>query len=387
MARARAVRYLRVLAPWTIALLIVVLARLFTLHAVTAEEDDGSAFLIASNDGIGRGFPNGLEWPASFRPYGPDSIWNRRLPSNPKRYQDSDAIVALAERGDSGPTIRTSEYGGGYDYSHPVVFAKSSDPVVTAHCTQYCTGGDYKLHIPAKARPAGGSDHHLAVIQPDGTEDDFWGLQSLDRDWRNGDTLVYAGGRPCGNFYTGPGVTRGAATAGGACLAGGLIRAAELEAGVINHALFLTTACTDPAKWVFPATQLARNCAGAGPHVPNGARIWLDVPDSQIASMNGPAWQKAILRALNDYGGYIMDGGGENGLDHTTGLLNVMFEDDAQFRAFDRPSPMQYLGRTKGWTAVDIKGARRYIAADNWQPVSFATHLHIVDPCYARGTC
>jgi hypothetical protein len=335
----------------------------------------------------GQPAPNGVEWPASFRPYGATSIWNRAVPSNASRfYQGSDAIIALAEQGDPGPTIRSSEYGAGNDYSHPVVFASTSDPVVTAHCTLYCDAAqDFTLHIPAKALPAGGQDHHLAVIQPDGTEDDFWGTQWPGRDWHNGDTLNYAGDRgTCGNFYTGSGFTTSGATAGGACLAGGLIRAAELLAGTINHAVFLGTACTDPQTWVWPASQVGRNCVGGGPHVPNGAHIWLDIPDSQIASMGLPTWQKAVLTALHDYGGFIMDGGGQDGLDHTTGVLWMMLEDDAQFAAFGQSSPYAQLN----WSAINVGGATRYIGADPWNPgVNWSQHLHVLDPCYAQGSC
>jgi hypothetical protein len=332
--------------------------------------------------------PNGVEWPASFRPYGPGSIWNRRLPEKPRLYRDSDAIVARAEDGADGPVIHTQEWNGGYDVSHPVVFASSSDPVVTAHCTTYCDNvKDYRLHIPPKARPASGPDHHLAVIQPDGTEDDFWNVKTHDGDWRNGETLVYAGGTRCGNFYTGPGWAKDAATAGNACLAGGLVRAAELADGRIDHALFLVIACTDPHAYVFPATNGGAHCTGPGPHVPNGARIWLDLPDSAIDGMRIAPWEKAILRAMHDYGGYVMDVGGDD-RPHASGLINVMLEDDAQFEAFGAPSPVATWAEHSGWRRVSVRGAARYIGADPWNPgVDWTKHLHIVDPCYAKGSC
>lgn len=330
---------------------------------------------------------NAVEWPASFRPYGPTSIWNKALPANPTLYPNSDAIVSVAEQNDPGPTLRTQEYGN--DVSHPVVFASNSDPVVTAHCTLYCGNvQDYQLHIPAKARPAAGPDHHLAVIQPDGTEDDFWELQSSGNDWQSGQTLTYQGGVQCGNFYNGPGWAKDAATAGNACLAGGLIRAAEVQSGTINHALFLVLSCTDPNAFVFPATNGGAHCTGAGPNVPNGARIWLDVPDATIAAMGLPAWQKAILTAMHDYGGYVMDVGGSN-TTKATGLMNVMFEDNASYAAFGQSSPMDQFAQSNGWNPVSVGGATRYIAQpDPWNPgINWAQHLHIVDPCYGQGTC
>jgi hypothetical protein len=37
---------------------------------------------------------------------------------------------------------------------------------------------------------------------------------------------------------------------------------------------------------------------------------------------------------------------------------------------------------------VSVRGAARYIGADPWNPgVDWTKHLHIVDPCYAKGSC
>lgn len=336
---------------------------------------------------------NGSEAPATFRPYGTASIWNRPLPDAPRLYPGSRAIVDLAERDDGGPVLRTQEYGGGYDISHPVVFAAASDPLVSTHCRLYCNSANLpgRIHIPAKARPATGSDHHLAVIQPDGSEADFWLVSAPDRDWESGDTLQYGGGVMCGSYFTGKGYTRDAATAGGACLGGGIVRSAELRAGSIKHALFVTTACLDPHTAVFPATQTSRNCVGSGPHVPLGARIQLDLNDRQIASLPVRPWEAAILRALHHYGAYAMDGGGREGLDHTTGLLNVMVEDGAQFEAFGKADAMASWARREGWRPVNVSGATRYIGSEGWNPLAsiggWGAHLRIVDPCYARGSC
>jgi hypothetical protein len=228
---------------------------------------------------------NGTEWPRSFRPYGWDSLWNRKLPSHPKQYWNSDAIIHRAEDDDLGPSIRTHEYGAGWDFSHPIVFASISDPVVTTVCNKYCEGASFPpaIHIPARARAASGSDHHLGVIQPDGNEVDFWLVHAHSRgatyhepqdDWKKGDRIVAGSIAMCGNFYTGRGIMKGAATAGGACLAAGLVRQSELAAGLIPHALFMGTQCV-ATEYLPPASQEGDNrCVGRGPHVPFGAHIW-----------------------------------------------------------------------------------------------------------------
>jgi hypothetical protein len=117
----------------------------------------------------------------------------------------------------------------------------------------------------------------------------------------------------------------------------------------------------------------------------------LDLSKDQIEALHVMPWEKAMLRALHDYGGFIMDAGGDP-QDHTGGVVSAELEDDAQFAAFgNNPTPMQRWAASIGWGAVPIRinpdggwaTATRYIATDHWKPVDWATHLHIVDPCYA----
>jgi hypothetical protein len=335
---------------------------------------------------------NGVEWPTGFRPFGPSSPWNRPLTNttSPRLLANSDAMVSLAESGGSDAQLFTSEYGVGTDYSHPVVVATASDPLVTPHCTVYCNPVylTTPFHIPAKARPTSGSDHHLSIVQPDGTEIDMW-LASRAAgagDWQNGDTVNYGGGNTCGNFYTGSGFTANAATVGGACLGAGIVRAGELASGVIPHALFLVTACMDHS-FVYPATQPGDYiCSGAGPHVPNGAHVWLDLSDAAINALSINPWEKTILHALHQYGAFVGDTKGITP-SHTDNLNQIRFESGAQFIPFGAASAMDTEAKSLGWNPVSISGATRYVGSDNWQPVNWQQHLHVVDPCYAQGTC
>jgi hypothetical protein len=343
-------------------------------------------------------FASGSAWPAGFRPFAASSPWNRPLTAaNPILLRNSDAIVALAERRNTGAYVHTAEYEAGYDFSHPVVIASSSDPLVTPRCTLYCNPVflTRPFRIPARARAASGGDHHLAVVQPDGTEIDLWGVAQPypGSDWKNGDTLSYGSGNTCGNFYSGSGFVQEGATISGACLAAGLIRQAEIAAGVIPHALFVTTACLDKA-YVYPASQPGDYvCTGAGPHVPNGARVWLDLSDAAIDGLRLKPWEKTVLHALHQYGAFVGDSAGRRS-DHTDTLVQFVFEDDAQFVPFGAAAPMAAQARSLGWNPVSIAPrasgygrAIRWTASDDWQPVNWAAHLHVVDPCYAKGTC
>ncbi|HEV3157838.1 MAG TPA: hypothetical protein VGZ00_10870 [Candidatus Baltobacteraceae bacterium] len=305
-------------------------------------------------------------------------------------YANSSAIVALAYSAGSGPTIRTQE-AGQYDVWHPIYFALASDPLVNTKCTLYCNGisTPATIHIPAKARAAQGSDHHLGVVQPDGTEIDFWLVSDIGRDWKTGDTVTYGGGGNCNNFLSGPGIGSNEATLGGACLASGIVRATEMQAQAINHALFLVTGCLDPGanSYVYPATQAGQHCTGPGPNPYDGMRVQLDLTDAQINALSVTAWEKTILHALHDYGGYLMDTGGGD-MPHTDGLVGVMFESPEPYAAYGNAVPLDAWAQSVGWQAITIAGAgTRYIGADPWTPLNWAQHLRIVDPCYAMGTC
>jgi hypothetical protein len=336
---------------------------------------------------------NGVEWPTGFRPFGPSSPWNRPLTNttSPRLLPNSDAMVSLAESGGTDAQLFTPEYGAGTDYSHPVVIATNSDPLVTPHCNVYCnpTYLTKPIRIPAQARPTSGSDHHLSVVQPDGTEIDMWLVHRAAGDgvdWKNGDTINYGGGNSCGNFYSGNGFTSNAATVGGACLGAGVVRAAELASGVIPHALFIVTACMDHA-YVYPASQPGDYvCSGGGPHVPNGAHVWLDLSDAAIDALPVKPWEKTILHALHQYGAFVGDSKGIKP-GHTDNLNQIRFESGAQFVPFGVPSAMDAMAKSLGWTPVSIGSATRYVGSDNWRPVNWRQHLHIVDPCYAQGSC
>lgn len=341
---------------------------------------------------------NGRAWPHTFRPYASGSFWNKRLPDTTRLrlLPGSDAIVRVAEEGSPGRVVRVVPWGSGWDEGHPIVFAARTDPLVSPRCTRYCDTAHplRPFHIPARARAGDGSDHHLAVVQPDGTEIDLWAIDQpgLGRDWRSGDVISFGSGMVCGNFFSGPGSGKEMATVGGACLGAGLIRAAELRAGAIRHALFTNVDCGAHA-FVYPATQpIDEVCSGSGPHVPNGAHLWLDLSDREIESLAVRPWEKTILRALHDYGAYVEDtiGGGER----AHGLFAPWFEDDAQYAPFGRPNPLLAWAQEQGWTPIRLRpkteayrATTLYQYTETWKPVDWAAHLHVLDPCYARGSC
>ena len=347
---------------------------------------------------------NGVEWPSGFRPYGATSIWNTKLTntSSPVQLTNSAAIVGNIGFRYTPLSLNTQELTPPHsdDVSHPVVFASATDPLVNAQCMQFCSGwsttyspsvigGFGQIRIPAKARPSGSDDSHLAIVQPDGTEIDMWAVVKPTRDWQTGDTIQFGDGQNVGNFYTGPGQmssVQNAATAGGAGLAAGLIRQSELAARNIPHALFMSSGCVGVAH-VFPAITNGDNtCNGTGAQVPFGAHFWFSMSDSQIDALpNVSIDQKTILHALHQYGGYVMDSGGNTSLQYTDGIA-VYLEDGTQFGAFGvAPPPMDAYAASMGWPTQMVQ-VMEYYQSDN-SGLNWAQNLQILDPCYAQKTC
>ena len=94
--------------------------------------------------------------------------------------------------------------------------------------------------------PAGGADGHMAVLQPDGWEYDFWQVQSKPA--AGGTLVVSHGGRTRTN---GDGLGSDA-TAAEFGLAAGIVGGDEMTAGHIDHALFVNARCTSGHS-VYPA--------------------------------------------------------------------------------------------------------------------------------------
>jgi uncharacterized membrane protein len=352
---------------------------------------------------------NGVPWPASFRPYAADAFWNRRVPAlaRPRLLPNSAAIVATAEAQDRGPAVSLPEYGSGYSDGRPVVFASSDDPRVHVRCTRYCGPKTFtgEIRIPPQARPGSAGDAHLSVIQPGGEEIDFWAVQPRGwraPEWKSGATISAGAIADCGNFYSGPGTMNSAdgSQVGDGCLGGGFIHYHELLAGRIAHALITTTLCgAADGAFVYPAFQPVDNRCSGPDGVPNGAHLWLDLTDKEVSALPITAWEKTVLRAMHDYGAYVMDFGGESAA-HTDTLAHLTpFEGAENYVPFGVEPPFYTWAHEQGWTPVGIRpagaddrAAVRWTFTDHWDPLAplggwKSGHLHVLDPCYAKGSC
>lgn len=246
-----------------------------------------------------------------------------------------------------------------YSYGRPLYVARLSDPFVTVHCTLYCAMGDATIRIPALAMPEGGSDHHLAVLEPDGTIFDAWEMSG-------GPPWVFGSGRATaaslaistvdGTAYSdrdiAPGFMRNAATAGGAITPNGIITLAELQAGSIQHELLGIVNCTAVKSWYPPATQTARVCTDGRAAIPNGALLQYIPDGTAIAGSSMSLESKIIARAMHEYGVRISDTSGLGG-------LSIQVESQAPFWSYGTgPDPYVAYAIAHGWSHVVVPTAK-----------------------------
>jgi hypothetical protein len=306
-----------------------------------------------------------------WRPYADSSPFNRRLPANPRVVPDSEAIVRnLAERPDK---VTVGNSGSSWDYSHPVYFSHPEDPEFTLRCYEAswgtCPIEGQQVRVPDRARPAAGDDAHMTIVdRGSGWEYDLYKVRSKPA---GGGTLEFRwGGR---TRLDGPG-NGSAATASGFGNLAGIIRAPELQAGEIRHALFMVVQCSSGTT-VFPATGGAGSrCSDTGGAAPMGARFQLDMSDAEIDSLPAPAWKKTILRAMARYGMYFGDTG--------SGGWGIQMESGETYTSFGRPDALVTFAREAG--ALAWEGDYVF---DIGSGIDWRSRLRVIDPCEARGDC
>jgi hypothetical protein len=372
-------------------------------------------------------FKNGADTPTTFVPYASGAFWNIPVSANPTIASYSASVVAHQFPSNLENAFNVGDAGQNDDM-HGRFYASASDPLVNVACDQYCALAlSGSIHIPAKARPPGGTDAMIEIIQADGTEVDMWaaygspGSNTAEnaphdmqtRDWQTGDTITAGAVVSCGNFGAGLGYLPNGvgATAAGYCLGGGTVSAAELASGHINHAIFVGAQCAVGAQYPSESGASTDQCtSGVGP--PLGGHEWYDVPCATTQTLNLQPWEKAILCALNQYGGYFGDDG-SGGAYYTGGFLPQV-ESAEPWRDFNGSGAnnASYTGpfallAAQGWTSFQIPNdigtspGTRWVAAsgnpggDSWNiwtelgetEAQFASHIHWLDPCSAQGAC
>jgi hypothetical protein len=250
-------------------------------------------------------------------PFESTSPWNTPIGSAAK-YETASAPRTATVR-----NYATNTWMNIDKYSIPVHVATASDPLVTLKDVVH--GGSWKVRIPASANAAAGTDANMAVIQPDGTAIDIWRLIRRSSTSMEADSVAFSDIRSSG---LGP---RAGIRASGLSSLGGLIRRWEVDPtdpnytdGVIRHALAMSVPpgmllhTSGSAGWgadgtglekgyVWPATSQdwGSEYSYQG-NLPMGSL--LAIPKSVNLSSLGldPATYQ-IAKAMQDYGGYVVD--------------------------------------------------------------------------------
>ncbi|GAA1861243.1 hypothetical protein GCM10009836_46750 [Pseudonocardia ailaonensis] len=245
---------------------------------------------------------------ASVRPYfgAADWLWDP-IPTGPVLDPQSAQMVnflrtgkhvalmrqfGVTLRGPSGITASTPRY----DVAFSQVPAWGPDPF-----------GRDTMPIPTGTPVPPGSDGHLAVADPQtGQVFNLWQARQSRSSWAaswgskvplNGD-----GRETFGSSSTGARLARYAA----------VVRASEIAARNIPHALFFSTDMAAPAaNFRYPAAGSdGANMARVATPIPEGTRVRLD-PSVNLAAIPGiTAFELVVGTALQRYGAYCGDNGG-----------------------------------------------------------------------------
>jgi len=241
------------------------------------------------------------------RPF-PKAAWlYEPIPANPLLDSDNAAMVnaiSSASAGSRGCALN--------DYAVPFYRANAQTQQKALDCLM--NWGTCKLEslgprpLDATMIPAAGSDGAMVVIDDSPRRDNSLHGRSSDvywqYDWNGGAPLTSWGdvgdldGDGLDHKGVGAGVSRAA----------GIVRAFEIESGVIDHAMVFSTSFCKTTTYRYPATKTDGKYSGAGA-IPEGARIQLD-PSLNPDDYNLNKGERAVFVALQKYGAYNIDCGG-----------------------------------------------------------------------------
>jgi len=230
-------------------------------------------------------------------PFAATSPWNVPLGSGATFAAENDPRTVDLHAGHTAINAK--------NYSHPVYLAAATDPMHML--TLVGSGRTVFYRIPAGATPAGGTDAHMHVIDADGS--------IVHETWRATQTgpFTWTAESYKEIDLRGSGIAPrssqniGTRAYGGSAIAG-LIRAWELEAGAIRHALAVSLMKSQlQAGPVWPATAEDPPSQYSG-HIPMGTLMAIK-PDVDLGALGLTTGGLMVARALQDYGAYAVDTG------------------------------------------------------------------------------
>lgn len=237
--------------------------------------------------------------PTSGRPFASTSAWNTPVPTSPQLDPRSASIVSYLSSG-SHPAVADL-----YEYGVPIWDADGSTPRHEVECVRpwgTCGLETTSVPVPAGAFATDAADDGAMVVVDWSTRKayEFYEGQKTSTGWQAGwGGVVDIDGDGTDGVAVGSNVSRLA----------GVIRAREIAAGRIDHALVFSTdnACTRVFR--YPA-QKTDGRSTRSDCIPEGARVFLDKGVDVNALPGITPGEKAVARALQTYGAYAIDNGG-----------------------------------------------------------------------------
>lgn len=225
-------------------------------------------------------------------PFATTSPWNMPIGDGAEYESADDERTANLIDPEAHPWVNAGEY------SVPIFKASEDDPLATVHEEGQ---SEVQYRIPPDAEPAPGSDSSMFVVDPTGRwVDETWRTEGAGTEW----TAEYH----VRNDLTSSGWGAGGVRAAGASGIGGIIREWELDDGHIRHAIALSLSDFQLRSGpVWPATN---EDSGAEERYqgenPIGTLAAIP-PTVDVTELGLSRSGVALARALQDYGGYVVD--------------------------------------------------------------------------------
>lgn len=256
----------------------------------------GNAGTAPAGGGDG-GPPDTLDHP---RLYNAACPFNQRIGPDPALDPRSAELL--------GSVLESAAQGFGLAWNSwavPVYTAGANTPRRTVRLTADWAPRRFLRGVPLPdyARPDPEDDGHICVIDPDsGCEYDLWQARfeggEWSASWANSIRIDGDGVYPAGFSCRGSGFA----------LLAGVIWPDELRAGRIDHALAMIYDFIRAGGPVPPATESDGEVVRPDA-LPEGARLQLD-PELDLATLGLRPFERAIARAMQEYGLIVVDSGG-----------------------------------------------------------------------------
>lgn len=257
---------------------------------------------------------------APFRAFSADSWWNTPLPDDPPQNPFEDEILDyLSTAEESRDGCLTLAGAGNSPWGQPIYWAGDGDPEYDVlDLNEEAPPELDRLRIPAGAESADNSDDSMTIFDrgrgyvvaltaADYDQDsDEWSASSATVTYLESNGLHALTGRSDDDRNLG--AHRGN---NGAAMA---VRFDEVQAGGVPHVLKIAAGPEVADRAVFPMVGSDGDYNGSDPAVPpQGLRLRIK-PSIDLRRFNLPPQALVIARALQRYGVYIGDSGGNSAL-------------------------------------------------------------------------